>query len=155
MKHRLIMLICMMFLLSACTYSDHYSDIPDVPVDAVEMSQPYENSLFYTQLWKVSAEDQMDHPLLQREVRKIPVSYPITTTEQMEQYANAFYEICVSLELLDPQLIPENVRVFNDGIIVIWFTPEAYHDAYIYDCISAQALISTEDGHVIVFEASN
>lgn len=154
MKHRISLLVCMMMLLSACTSSNNYTDIPDVTVDVIDASAPYENGLHYTHLWQVSEEDQMDHPLLQREVRKIPISYPMTTSEQMEQYANALYEISVSLELLDPKLIPEEVLVFNDSIIIIVFTPEEYHDAYIYDGLSAHALISTEDGHVIVFDVS-
>ena len=181
---KIIWILCAVLLLSACSSNGNYPDLPestditevtaatdatdatdvtdvidlsDLPVVTLNVfydDRPYADSILYTQLWQVSADDQMDHPILQREVKKIPISYPITTQEQINLYANELYRICVSLNLLDTELIPGNVLCYNDGIIVIMFCPAGMHDALAYDGVSADALISAEDGHVIYFGVS-
>ena len=135
------------------------SDLPDVMVYAIFYDTPYVGDILYKYCWRVSEEDRMDHPVLQSEVKKIPISYPITTSEQMEQYANALYKICVSQGLLDAELIAAGVDLYNDGVIVVEFCPSWEYDAWmnnalVYDGIGVFVLISAEDGHVIYFGVS-
>ena len=182
---KIIWIICAVLFLSACTGNGNVldpsnitdaidanavidvTDIPDITVDAIFRDTPYVGSSLYKNLWQVSKEDHMDHPALQREVKKIAISYPITTLEQVEQYVNALYEISVSLELLDPKLLdpdlPDSdlissdrisgtVFIYSDGVIWIGFGPALKPGVIHYDGVSADALISAEDGHVILFD---
>lgn len=173
---KIIWILCAVLFLSACTgnvldptditdITDatdatdttdaiDLSDLPDVMVKLTFENAPYVGDFFYKMSWQVSEEDQIDHPALQREVKKIPISYPITTLEQVEQYTNALYKICVSQELLDAELISARVYLFSDDVIVVRFRPGWTHNALVYDGIAVFVLISAEDGHVICFDDS-
>ena len=141
----IIWILCAVLFLSACTGNGNVldpsditdaidanavidvTDIPDITVDAIFRDTPYVGTSLYKNLWQVSKEDHMDHPALQRKVKKIAISYPITTLEQVEQYVNALYEISVSLELLDPKLLdpdlPDSDLISSDRISgTVFFT---------------------------------
>ena len=199
---KIIWILCAVLLLSACSSNGNYpdlpestditevtaatdatdatdttdaidlSDLPDVMVDVIFYDTPYVGSLGYRSFWRVSEEDQMDHPALQREVKKIPISYPITTLEQVEQYVNALYKISASLELLDSKLLDPDLLdpylldsgliitdmisgsafVYSDGVIWIGFGPALKPGVIHLDGVSAHVLVSAEDGHVILFD---
>lgn len=156
LKYLFVALLSILLLLSGCTAP--ISTVPDytlaepIPLSFVfRFNQSFSSSIFYTSDFglKYSQEDQYEDKGLQAAVSEIAAEFPLTSDQQIEEYAWELYAIFVEHGAIASEMLPMCAYHFTDGIWYIAFLPLEYWGAY-YDGPSAAALISEFDGHIIV-----
>lgn len=96
-------------------------------------------------------EERFDDPQLQKMAARIQVEYPITTEDQIKEYAWALYESCMADARFASQFMPHFAQLTEDGVLHLSFSDAGFlPEGWLrFDGEAVIFWVSPEDGHII------